>query len=297
RTEVQPMATKMKEAGHGIPEAILDALMEGRDPREMLSSDGLVGDFKKAIAERMLNAELDVHLGGDAREDGNHRNGYSKKTVLTEDGSLTLSIPRDRHGSFEPRLIEKYQRRFPGFDDKIISMYARGMTTREIQGHIEEIYGVGVSPALISAVTDAVHEEVEAWRNRPLEAVYAIVYLDALRVKIRDHGLVQNKAVYLAIGYTCDGRKEVLGLWIAENEGARFWLCELYELKNRVLEGILIAVVDGLRGFPEAITTEYPTTVVQTCIVHLIRNSLKYATWKERKQLAGALKTIYNAAS
>jgi transposase-like protein len=219
----------------------------------------------------------------------NHRNGHSAKTVLTPEGSMELSIPRDRHGRFDPALIGKYRRRFPGFDDKIIALYARGMSTRDIQGHVRELYGIEVSPDLVSAVTDQVIEEVAAWQARPLEASYAIVFFDALRVKIRDEGLVRNKAVYLAIGMDGSGHKHVLGMWIEQTEGAKFWLRVMNELKSRGTQDILIAVVDGLKGFPDA--------VVQTCIVHLIRYSMQFASWKERKIIAAALKPIYRAES
>ncbi|MEZ4650119.1 MAG: IS256 family transposase [Candidatus Eisenbacteria bacterium] len=287
------MAKKRK-----IRAEILDELLEGRDAAEVFANEGLLSELKKALAERILETEMDVHLADESEEEaGNHRNGKSPKTVLTDTGEITLSIPRDRHGRFEPRLIEKYRRRFPGFDDKVIALYARGMTTREIQAHIREIYGAEISPDLVSAVTDAVHEEVDAWRSRPLDPVYAIVYLDALRVKIRDEGLVQNKAVYLAIGIRCSGEKEILGLWIEQNEGAKFWLQVMTELRNRGVQDILIAVVDGLKGFPEAIEAVFPETVVQTCIVHLIRYSMQFASWKERKKIAVALRAIYQAES
>jgi putative transposase len=274
----------------------LDQLLAGRDPRTVLDSDGLIGDLKKALAERMLSAEMDVHLASEAEAGlANHRNGSSAKTVLTPDGELTLSIPRDRHGRFDPALIAKYRRRFPGFDDKIIALYARGMSTRDIQGHVRELYGIEVSPDLVSAVTDQVIDEVSAWQARPLEASYAIVFFDALRVKIRDEGLVRNKAVYLAIGVDASGCKQVLGLWIEQTEGAKFWLRVMNELKSRGTNDILIAVVDGLKGFPEAITAVFPQTVVQTCIVHLIRYSMQFASWKERKAIAMALKPVYRA--
>lgn len=275
---------------------LLDQLLAGRDPKTALSSEGLLGDLKKALAERILDAEMDVHLE-DAGEQaaGNHRNGYSQKTILTETETLPLSIPRDRHGRFEPQLIEKYKRRFPGFDAKLIALYTRGMSTRDIQAHLRELYGVEISPDLVSAVTDAVLDEVTAWQNRPLEASYAIVYFDALRVKIRDEGTVRNKAVYLAIGVRCSGHKEVLGIWIEQNEGAKFWLKVMTELKNRGTQDILVAVVDGLKGFPEAIEAIFPETIVQTCIVHLIRYSMQFASWKERKAVAAALKPIYRA--
>ena len=271
----------------------LDELLVGQDPTTVLSSEGLLGDLKQALAERMLNAEMDVHLDSETEQQAcNHRNGSSQKTVLSEDGELVLSIPRDRHGRFDPALIAKYQRRFPGFDEKIIALYARGMSTRDIQGHVGELYGVTISPDLVSVVTDSVIDEVRAWQ---LESVYAVVFFDALRVKIRDEGLVRNKAVYLAIGMRCSGHKEVLGLWIEQTEGAKFWLRVMNELRSRGLNDILIAVVDGLKGFPDAITSVYPDTVVQTCIVHLIRNSLQLASWKDRKMLAAALKPIYQA--
>lgn len=283
-----------------IRKEIIDELLAGKDPKTVLSSEGLIGELKKALAERMLNAELDNHLGSDASDGpagpgGNHRNGYSKKTVLTDTESVELSIPRDRKGTFEPQLIAKYQRRFPGFDDKIISMYARGMSVRDIQEHLRELYGIEASPQLISTVTDAVLDEVGRWQNRPLDALYALVFFDAIRVKTRDEGTVRNKAVYLAIGVTADGRKDVLGIWIEQTEGAKFWQRVMSELKNRGVNDILIAIVDGLKGFPEAINAVFEKTQIQTCIVHLIRNSLDFAPWKDRKALAGELKKIYRA--
>ena len=283
-----------------IRREIIDELLSGKDPKTVLSSEGLIGELKKALAERMLNAELDEHLGGEAGEaqpgsNGNHRNGYSKKTVLTDTESVELSIPRDRKGTFEPQLIAKYQRRFPGFDDKIISMYARGMSVRDIQEHLRELYGIEASPQLISTVTDAVLEEVGRWQNRPLDALYALVFFDAIRVKTRDEGTVRNKAVYLAIGVTADGRKDVLGIWIEQTEGAKFWQRVMSELRNRGVSDILIAIVDGLKGFPEAINAVFPETQIQTCIVHLIRNSLDFAPWKDRKALAAELKRVYRA--
>lgn len=281
-----------------FPKELLDQLLAGRDPHTALDSSGLIGDLKKALAERMLNAEMDVHLAKEA-EAGipNHRNGSSDKTVLTPEGEMELSIPRDRHGRFDPALIRKYCRRFPGFDDKIIAMYARGLSTRDIQHHVRELYGIEISPDLVSAVTDSVIDEVTAWQTRPLESSYAIVFFDALRVKIRDEGLVKNKAVYLAIGLRASGHKQVLGLWIEQTEGAKFWLRVMNEIKGRGTQDILIAVVDGLKGFPEAITTVFPDTVVQTCIVHLIRYSLQFASWKERKPIVSAMKPIYQAAN
>jgi len=285
-----------KNDAETISKELLDQLLAGRDPKTVLDSGGLIGDLKKALAERMLNAEMDVHLANEADAGlRNHRNGSSGKTVLTPDGALELSIPRDRHGRFDPALIGKYRRRFPGFDDKIIALYARGISTRDIQAHVRELYGIDISADLVSAVTDSVIDEVTAWQARPLEASYAIVFFDALRVKIRDEGLVKNKAVYLAIGMRASGHKEVLGLWIEQSEGAKFWLRVMNELRSRGTQDILIAVVDGLKGFPDAITAVFPDTVVQTCIVHLIRYSLQFASWKERKPIVAALKPVYRA--
>jgi len=276
-----------------IPDAILDQLLAGADPKTAFDPNGLLDELKKALAERALNAEMDHHLS--TGEPGNSRNGYGKKTVTTDASRMELEIPRDRQSTFDPQLIAKYQRRFPGFDDKIISMYARGMSVREIVGHLRDLYGVEVSPDLISAVTDAVLDEVAAWQARPLEPVYPIVFFDALRVKIRDEGLVRNKAVHIALGVRADGTKEILGLWLEQNEGAKFWLRVMNELKNRGVEDILIAVVDGLKGFPEAILAVFPATTVQTCIVHLLRHSLDFVSYKDRKTVAAALKTIYRA--
>jgi putative transposase len=276
-----------------IPDAVLDQLLAGADPKTVFDPNGLIDDLKKALAERVLNAEMDHHLAGE--EPSNRRNGYGKKTVITDTGQIELEVPRDRQTRFDPQLIAKYQRRFPGFDDKIISMYARGMSTREIVGHLRELYGIDVSPDLISAVTDAVLEEVSAWQARPLEAIYPLVFFDALRVKIRDEGLVRNKAIHIALGVRADGTKEILGLWLEQNEGAKFWLRVMNELKNRGVEDVLIAVVDGLKGFPEAITAVFPQATVQTCIVHLLRHSLDFVSWKDRKPVAAALKGIYRA--
>lgn len=277
-----------------IPDAIIDELLAGSDPQSIFDPNGLLDHLKKAFAERVLNAELDHHLD-DAEKADNSRNGYGRKTVTTDTAEIELSIPRDRAGSFEPQLIAKYQRRFPGFDDKIISMYARGMPTREIVGHLRDLYGIDVSPDMISTVTDAVLDEVAAWQGRPLDAVYPIVFFDALRVKIRDEGHVRNKAVHIALGVRANGSKEILGLWIEQNEGAKFWLRVMNELKNRGLEDILIAVVDGLKGFPEAITAVFPEATVQTCIVHLIRHCLDFVSYKDRKAVALAMKEIYRA--
>ncbi len=285
-----------------IKNEILDELLKDKDPKTIFSSEGLLGELKKALAERVLNAEMDHHLADSTQDEvsegekpANRRNGYSKKTVLSENEALELAIARDRRGSFEPQLIAKYQRRFPGFDDKIISMYARGLSTRDIQGHLRDLYGIEASPQLISTVTDAVLEEVGRWQSRPLDPLYALVFFDALRVKMRDEGTVRNKAVYLAIGVSPEGRKDVLGIWIEQTEGAKFWLRVMTEIKNRGVNDILIAVVDGLKGFPEAINSVFPETQIQTCIVHLIRNSLDFCSWKDRKPVAQELKTIYRA--
>ena len=279
-----------------IEKELLDQLLAGRDPKELFAKNGLLDDLKKALSERILNTELDEHLEGE-RIDGNlnRRNGSSKKTVLTGTSKIDLSVPRDREGRFDPQLIAKYQRRFPDFDDKIISMYARGLSVREVREHLEEIYGIEVSPDLISAITDAVLDEVAEWQSRPLDAVFPIVFFDAIRVKIRDEGFVRNKAVYIALGILPDGSKEILGIWIEQTEGAKFWLRVMNELRNRGIADILIAVVDGLKGFPEAITAVFPQTVVQTCIVHLIRHSLDFVSWKDRKPAVAALKAIYRA--
>ena len=279
-----------------IEKELLDQLLAGRDANEVFAKDGLLDDLKKALSERILNAELDEHLEDeDAEGNANRRNGSSRKSVLTGTSKMMLTIPRDRSGTFDPKLIARYQRRFPDFDDKIISMYARGMTVREIRGHLEEIYGIDVSPGLISAVTDAVLEEVAEWQNRPLDICYPLVFFDAIRVKIRDEGFVRNKAIYIALGILPDGTKEVLGIWIEQTEGARFWLRVMNELKTRGVGDVLIAVVDGLKGFPEAINAVFPQTVVQTCIVHLIRHSLEFVSWKDRKPVVPALRAIYRA--
>ena len=277
-----------------IADTILDQLLGGADAKTAFDPGGLLDGLKKALAERVLNAEMDHHLEGDGQS-SNSRNGYGRKTVITDTGQLSLDVPRDRQASFDPTLIAKYQRRFPGFDDKVVSMYARGMSSREIVGHLHELYGVDVSPALISVVTDAVLEEIAAWQARPLEPVYPLVFFDALRVKIRDEGLVRNKAVHIALGVRHDGGKEILGLWLEQNEGAKFWLRVMNELKNRGVDDLLIAVVDGLKGFPDAITAVFPEATVQTCIVHLLRNSLDFLSYKDRKAVAAALKDIYRA--
>lgn len=258
--------------------------------------------FKKALIEQMLGGELSHHLGyapGAAKptETTNQRNGKSAKTVLTEDGPLRIDVPRDRDGSFEPVLVPKHERRFTGFDDTIVALYARGMTMREIQGFVREQYGTEVSPEFISSVTDAVMEEVGAWQSRPLEPMYPVIFFDALRVKIREEGVVRNKAIYLALGVLPDGTRDILGLWIESTEGAKFWMKVFNDLKTRGVQDVLIAVTDGLKGIPEALGAVFPATTLQTCIVHLIRNSLEYASWKDRKALAAALKPVYTAIS
>ena len=282
------------------PELLDELLADYETPEDLLGDEGLFKQLKKALLERALGAELTDHLGYEkgapaGRGTGNSRNGHSGKTVLTEDGEVALAVPRDRNGSFEPAIVPKGERRLDGFDDRILSLYARGMTVREIRGHLHELYRVEVSPDLISRVTDAVLEEVREWQNRPLDAVYPVVFFDALRVKIRDEGLVRNKAVYLALGVTGQGEKEVLGLWIEQTEGAKFWLKVMNELRTRGVGDILIAVVDGLTGFPDAIAAVFPQTAVQTCIVHLIRNSLAFVSWKDRKKVMPDLKAIYRA--
>ncbi|MEZ5670118.1 MAG: IS256 family transposase [Alphaproteobacteria bacterium] len=280
---------------------LLDELLAGYEkPDDLLGEEGLFRQLKKALLERALGAELAEHLGYDkgdpaGRGTGNSRNGYSAKTVLTDDGEVDLAVPRDRNGTFEPLIVPKGERRLDGFDDRIVSLYARGMTVREIQGHLQELYGIAVSPDLISRVTDAVLEEVREWQSRPLDPLYPVVFFDALRVKIRDEGLVRNKAVYVALAITADGDKEVLGLWIEQTEGAKFWLKVMNELKTRGVADILIAVVDGLAGFPEAIGAVFPQTTVQTCIVHLIRNSLSFVSWKDRRSVMPDIRAIYRA--
>ena len=283
-------------------DVIDDLLKHYKTPEEILGENGLLKQLTKAVLQRALQAEMTLHLGHEkhaavSNKSGNARNGSSTKTLKGDFGTMPIDIPRDRDSGFEPVIISKGQTRFAGFDHNIISLYSRGMTTREIQGHLLQIYGVEVSPSLISTVTDAVTEEVKVWQNRPLDAVYPIVYMDAIRVKARDNGHVVNKAVYLAIGINMDGAKEVLGMWVSENEGAKFWLQVVTELKNRGLHDIFIACVDGLKGFPEAIGTVYPKTQVQLCIVHMVRNSLRFVSWKQRKEVAADLKLIYQSAT
>lgn len=284
-----------------VPSEILDQFV-GQGPLSHEELDAAVRRFKKAIIERAVGGELTHHLGyppgGTKPEDAtNHRNGRSGKRVLTDDGPLAIEVPRDREGRFEPRFIAKHERRFTGFDDKILALYARGMTVREIQGFLAEMYAVEVSPDLISTVTDAVVAEVTAWQARPLEPMYPVVFFDALRVKIRDEAVVRSKAIYLALAVRPDGTRDILGIWIEQTEGAKFWLKVFTDLKTRGCQDILIAVTDGLKGMSEALAAAFPATTLQTCVVDLIRNSLDCANWKERKPLAAALRPIYTAAS
>ncbi len=283
-----------------IPQELLKSFTDGPMTAEEINAASLA--LKKALIERALNGEMNHHLGypsGGVKPDAatNQRNGSGAKTVLTDNGSIRIHVPRDREGSFTPLLIPKHERRFTGFDDKIVALYARGMTVREIQGFLQEEYGTEVSPDFISAVTDEVMTEITAWQARPLEPMYPVVFFDALRVKIREHAVVRNKAVYLALGILPDGTRDILGLWIEGTEGAKFWLKVFNDLKTRGVNDILIAVTDGLKGMPEALEAVFPATTLQTCIVHLIRNSLNYASWKERKALAAAIRPIYSAPS
>lgn len=283
-----------------IPKELIDQFVTGPMSADAVNAASMA--FKKALIERALGGELSHHLGyapGAAKPEGgdNHRNGASGKTVLTEDGPLRIEVPRDRQGSFEPVLIPKHERRFTGFDDKIVALYARGMTVREIRALLAEQYGTEVSPEFISSVTDAVMAEVGAWQARPLEPMYPVVFFDALRVKIREDAVVRNKAVYLALGVLPDGTRDVLGIWIENTEGAKFWLKVFNDLKTRGVADILIAVTDGLKGIGEALDAVFPATTLQTCIVHLIRNSLDFASWKDRKLLAAAIKPVYTAPS
>lgn len=282
---------------------LLDELLKGCDrPEDILGEHGLLKQLTQRLVDRALQAELTTHLGyaphdrGDTPR-GNTRNGKTAKTVLSESGALTIAVPRDRDGSFEPQLVPKRRRRLEGFDDKVLSLYARGLTVREIQGHLEELYGVEVSPALISAVTDAVHDDVTAWQARPLDALYPIVYFDALFVKSRQDGPVATRAVYLALGLTVTGEKELLGLWIAKSEGAKFWLAVLTELQSRGMRDAFVACVDGLTGFPDAVAAVFPHTQVQLCLVHKVRHSLRYVAWKDRKAVAADLRRVYTAAT
>ena len=286
-----------------IDNELIDNLLKNyKKPEDLIGENGLLKQLTKQLLERAMAAEMTEHVGYEKHDPGGHhsgnsRNGKSAKTIKGSFGEIALETPRDRNGTFEPQIIEKHQTRFTGFDQNIISLYARGLSTREIQQHLEEIYHVEVSPALISSVTDEVIDEVKMWQNRQLDAVYPIMYLDAIQFKVRDNGHVKNKAIYLAIGVTVEGYKEVLGLWIAQSEGAKFWLQVVTELKNRGVTDIFIACVDGLKGFPEAIESVFPQTEVQLCIVHLVRHSLNFVGWKQRKEVAADLKLIYSAAT
>jgi putative transposase len=282
---------------------LVDELLKGyQKPEDIIGENGLLKRLTKALLERAMNAELTTHLGYEKHDpagnkSGNSRNGTTSKTVKGEFGEIVVETPRDRNSTFEPQILSKHQTRFEGFDEKILSLYARGMTTREIQGHLQEMYGVEVSPTLISDVTDAVLDEVKNWQTRPLEPIYGVIYLDALYVKMRHEGRVENRAVYVAIGIDLEGRKDVLGLWTSNNEGAKFWLGVLTELKNRGVRDVLIVCIDGLKGFPQAIEAVFPEARVQLCIVHMVRASLNYVSWKERKLVATDLKSVYRAAS
>jgi putative transposase len=284
-------------------QALIDQVIAGyQKPADLIGENGLLKQITKSIFEAALKAEMAEHLGHDkhapvGNDAGNVRNGQSSKTVIGDFGQIQIAVPRDRAGSFEPQLIPKHQRRFPGFDERVLSLYARGMTNREIAAHLQEMFGAEVSASLISAITDTVADEVRAWQARPLDALYPILYLDCLMVKSRDHGSVGNRAIYLAIGINGEGMKEVLGLWSAPTEGAKFWLSVVTELKNRGVRDILIACVDGLKGFPEAIAAVFPHTEIQLCIVHLVRHSLNYVSWKQRKAVAADLRAIYTAAT
>jgi putative transposase len=284
------------------PELLDELLKDYQKPEDLLGDDGLLQQLTKALVERALTGELTHHLGYEKHSPegdntGNSRNGTTPKTIKGKRGQVQLDVPRDRDSSFEPQLVKKGQTRFDGLDEKIISLYARGMTQREIQGHLEEIYGVEISPSLISTVTDEVLDEVRAWQARPLDSVYPILYLDALQVKVKSQGRVANKAIYIAFGVNLHGLKEVLGMWAAEAEGAKFWMQVVTELKNRGVQDVFIACVDGLKGFPEAIEAVFPATQVQLCMVHLVRHSLNYVSHKDRKAVAEGLKEVYQAAS
>lgn len=286
-----------------ISEQLIDQLLaDYQSPEDLLGEQGILKQLTKKLAERALEAEMEQHLGyakheARGKNTGNSRNGKTHKSVRSIHGDIEVEIPRDRNGSFAPQLIKKGEKQLAGFDERIVSLYARGMSTRDIQAHFEEVYGVEVSASFISQVTNAVLDEVKLWQQRPLSPVYPIVYLDCLVVRSRDSGSMQNKSVYLALGVNTDGEKELLGLWIAQTEGAKFWLSVMNELRNRGVEDIFIACVDGLKGFPEAIEAVYPKTKIQLCIVHQIRHSLRFVSWKERKAVASDLKNIYGATT
>lgn len=284
------------------PELLDELLKDYQKPEDLLGQDGLLQQLTKALVERALNGELTHHLGYEKHSaagdnSGNSRNGSTPKTMKGKRGQVQIDVPRDRNAEFEPQLVKKGHTRFDGLDDKIISLYSRGMTQREIQGHLEEIYGVEISPSLISTVTDEVLDEVRAWQSRPLDVVYPVLYLDALQVKVKSQGRVVNKAIYIAFGVNLSGLKEVLGMWAADTEGAKFWMQVVTELKTRGIQDIFIACVDGLKGFPEAIEAVFPQTQVQLCMVHLVRHSLSYVSHKDRKAVADGLKDVYQAAT
>lgn len=283
-------------------EILEEILKEYKNPEDLIGRDGILKELTKRLLEKAMESELTHHLGYDkyscaGKKSGNSRNGKSSKTIKGDFGEIPIEVPRDRNGAFNPQIIPKHQTRFSGFDDKIISMYARGMTTRDIQGHLQEIYGVEVSADLISTVTDGVINDVKDWQNRPLDEVYPVLYLDATILKVRSEGRVINKSAYLAIGINVEGLKDVLGIWLEQSEGAKFWLKVMTELKNRGVRDIFIACVDGLKGFPEAIEAAFPKTEVQICIVHMIRGSLRFVSWKDRKAVVADLKGVYQAAS
>lgn len=298
------MTPRMKpiksESTELLDKLIKEHLAAGGKPQELLEKDGLLKQLVKGLVERCLEAEMETHLGYEKDERAgksgdNRRNGCSGKTLQTEQGEVKIVVPRDRNGEFEPQIVGKHQTRISGLDEKILALYARGMTVRDIQSELQDLYGADVSPTLISNVTDGVMDEVRAWQSRPLDAVYPIVWFDALMVKVKDNQRVVNKAVYLALAVDVNGQKELLGIWISQNEGAKFWLSILTELKNRGVQDIFIACVDGLTGMEEAIQTAFPKTWVQLCIVHMVRNSVKYVSWKDRKELVADLKAVYNA--
>jgi putative transposase len=292
-----------KTETNAIEAKLIDELLKDcKTSNDILGESGLIKQLIKSLLKRALEGEMNTHLGYEKHDSqgdntGNSRNGYSNKILKGENGNLEIEVPRDRNSTFEPKIVSKGQTRFEGFDEKILLMYARGMTTRDIQAQLQEMYGVEVSATLISNVTESVMEEVKLWQSRPLEKVYPIVYMDALVIKVKQEKQIINKAFYLALGINMQGQKDLLGIWVSENEGAKFWLSVLTELKNRGIEDIFIACVDGLTGFPEAITTAYPKTKVQLCIVHLVRNALRYVSWKEKKEVVKDLKQIYGAAT
>lgn len=294
------MKKKTKTTNPSV-EKVVSELLSQSNPSEIFGKDGIFQELKKQLVNKILEKEMESYIGyekhsKDKKEFENRRNGSYEKTIIDEDGrNITVDIPRDREGEFEPLLIPKGVRQFKGFDEKVISLYARGMTTREIQGHLEEIYSTKVSAELISKVTDGVLEDIISWQNRPLDSIYPIIYLDCIYVKGRDNHTIINKAVYIAIGVNMEGKKELLGIWVGKNEGSKFWMQVVTELKNRGVEKIYVACVDGLKGFPEAINSVFPKTIVQLCIVHMVRNSTKYVSYKDLKSVTADLKRIYTA--